>query len=73
MSCVFIDQPNQYGRRKKTSNLWVVKSSAVYALSNEDENFFDTVPDKDYREAWGFKVRDKINLFKKEKKIRQNL
>lgn len=55
----------QFGRRKKTSNIWVVKSQNVFALSNDDEDFFETVAEKDYREAWGFKVRDKINKFKK--------
>jgi hypothetical protein len=27
---------------------------------------FETTPEKTYREAGGFKVRDKINKFKKE-------
>ncbi len=58
----------QYGRRKKTSNLWVVKTEHIIALPTEDADFFDTVAEKDYREAWGFKVRDKINQYKKKMK-----
>jgi ring-1,2-phenylacetyl-CoA epoxidase subunit PaaB len=56
----------QYGRRLKCSNMWVVRSSDIYSFSYDDEDMFETIPDKSYREASGFKVRDKVNKFKKE-------
>lgn len=65
MALVFAKE--QYGRRLKCSNMWVTKSSNVYSFSYEDDDMFDTTPEKTYREASGFKVRDKINKFKKEK------
>ena len=64
MALIFAKE--QYGRRLKCSNIWVVKSSDIYSFSYDDEDMFETIPDKNYREASGFKVRDKINLFKKE-------
>lgn len=61
----------QYGRRLKCSNIWVVRSADIYAFSYDDENMFETIPDKNYREASGFKVRDKVNAFKKTQDVRQ--
>ena len=58
----------QYGRRLKCANIWVVKSSNVFSLGYDDEDMFETTPDKIYREATGYKVRDKINAFKKSNK-----
>lgn len=60
----------QYGRRLKCANIWVVKSSNVFSLGYDDEDMFETTPDKIYREAAGYKVRDKINAFKKATKTR---
>jgi ring-1,2-phenylacetyl-CoA epoxidase subunit PaaB len=68
MALVFAKE--QFGRRLKCSNMWVTKSSNVYSFSYDDEDMFDTVPDKTYREASGFKVRDKINKFKKENTVK---
>lgn len=56
----------QFGRRQKTASVWVVRTSDVYALPSEDEDMFETTPEKMYREAGGYKVRDKINQYKKE-------
>ena len=56
----------QYGRRLKTSNIWVVRSSDVFAFNYDDDDMFETTPDKKYREASGYPVRDKINQYKKE-------
>ena len=67
MALIFAKE--QYGRRLKCANLWVVKSSDIFSFSYDDEDMFATIPDKNYREASGFKVRDKINQFKKENKI----
>ncbi len=56
----------QFARRQKTVNLWVVKTTDVYSLRREDEDMYDTTPDKSYREASGYSVREKIANFKKE-------
>src|SRR6266480_3987880 len=56
----------QFGRRLHTSSIWIVKTSDVYSLGYENEDMFETTPEKLYREAGGYKLRDKINVFKKE-------
>ncbi|MFM2224565.1 MAG: hypothetical protein RJA07_767 [Bacteroidota bacterium] len=56
----------QYARRQKCSNMWVVKTDDVTSFSYDDADIFETAIDKEYREAYGFKVRDKINAYKKE-------
>ncbi|MCH8904047.1 MAG: 1,2-phenylacetyl-CoA epoxidase subunit B [Bacteroidetes bacterium] len=57
----------QFGRRQKCVNLWVVPSREVYTFNMEDEDMFATAssPEKKYRDASGFKVRDKIAEYKK--------
>jgi ring-1,2-phenylacetyl-CoA epoxidase subunit PaaB len=55
----------QYGRRGLSVNLWVVKTRDVFASDYDDSDIFDTVPEKQYREAGGYKVMDKINKYKK--------
>jgi len=57
-----------FGRRGKTTNLWVVKTSDVYTFSSEDEDMFETVPEKIYREPGTYKVRDRIEKFQLENK-----
>lgn len=64
MALVFAKE--QYGRRLHSSNIWVVRTSDVYSLGYENEDMFDTTPEKLYREAGGYKLRDKINKYKKE-------
>ena len=59
----------QYGRRLKCANMWVVKSTDVYSIGYENEDMFETTPEKLYREAGGYKLRDKINQFKKDQKL----
>lgn len=59
----------QYGRRGISVNIWVVKTSNVLTSDYDDSDIFDTVPEKQYREAAGYKVMDKINKYKKEHKI----
>jgi ring-1,2-phenylacetyl-CoA epoxidase subunit PaaB len=56
----------QFARRQKTATVWVVRTSDVYALPPEDEDMFETTPEKMYREAGGYKVRDKVNQYKKQ-------
>lgn len=67
MALVFAKE--QFGRRLKCANMWVTKSSNIYSFSYDDEDMFETAPEKTYREASGFKVRDKINTFKKAKTV----
>jgi len=55
----------QYGRRGLSVNLWVVKTRDVFASDYDDSDIFETVPEKQYREAGGYKVMDKINKYKK--------
>ena len=56
----------QYGRRGTCVNMWVVKTSEVFATDYDDQDIFATVPDKQYREAAIYKVMDKISKFKEE-------
>jgi len=59
----------QYGRRRVTANLWVVKTSDVHATQYEDQDIWETVPEKTYREASDYYVMDKIRKFQKEHNI----
>lgn len=65
----FLFGKEQYGRRGISVNMWVVKTSNVFASDYDDSDIFDTVPEKQYREAGGYKVMGKINKYKKENKI----
>jgi ring-1,2-phenylacetyl-CoA epoxidase subunit PaaB len=56
----------QYARRRQTANLWVVKSSDVYANSYDDVDIFETVPEKTYREASDYYCMDRIRKYQKE-------
>lgn len=58
----------QYGRRGLSVNIWVVKTSNVFASDYDDSDIFDSVLEKQYREAGGYKVMDKINKYKKANK-----
>ncbi len=61
----------QFGRRKKCVNIWVVRTDHVFTFSYSDEDMFESAvsPEKSYREANGFKVRDRISEYKKKNKI----
>jgi ring-1,2-phenylacetyl-CoA epoxidase subunit PaaB len=69
MAMVFAKE--QYSRRGQTANLWVVKSSDVLATSYDDEDIFETTPEKQYREAAAYKLRDKIEKFREERHEQQ--
>ncbi len=58
----------QFGRRSRTANMWVVKSSHILALAPDDAALFATAPEKDFREASGYKVMKKLNAYKKRVK-----
>jgi len=60
----------QFTRRGKTSNLWVVPSGSVMATEYFDEDIFETTPEKDYRDASVYKVMDRINAYKAKNKIK---
>ncbi|TAM94267.1 MAG: 1,2-phenylacetyl-CoA epoxidase subunit B [Chitinophagaceae bacterium] len=64
MALIFAKE--QYGRRKECFNLWVVCSADILAFADEDAEMFVNNKEKNYREASGFKVRDKIEEFKKK-------
>ena len=56
----------QFGRRRQTSNIWVVKSSLVLATGYEDQDIFETTPEKTYREASDYYCMDRIRKYQKE-------
>lgn len=56
----------QYSRRMKCVNLWVVKTSNVYASPYEDSDMFEPATDKSYREAYGYKNKHMITEYKKK-------
>lgn len=68
----------QYGRRRVTANIWVVKSSEVYATDYEDQDIWATVPEKTYREASDYYCMDRIRKFQEQhgiqdrKELRRN-
>ncbi len=58
-----------FGRRGKTTNLWVTKTSEVYTFSSEDEDMFETTPEKHFRDPAYYKVRDRIEKFQNRNKV----
>lgn len=56
----------QFGRRDRIFNLWIVKSSEIYAFDTADADMFSNNNDKSFRNANGFKVSDKITEYKKK-------
>lgn len=59
----------QYARRGKTANLWVVKTSDVYTFNSEDEAIFETTPEKTFRDPAFYKVRERIEAYQAKNKI----
>jgi ring-1,2-phenylacetyl-CoA epoxidase subunit PaaB len=53
-----------FGRRGKTTNLWVVKTSDVFTFQTEDEDMFETTPEKTFRDPADYKVRDRIEKYR---------
>ncbi len=58
----------QYSRRGKTANLWVVKTSDVYTFSPADDDMFETTPEKVFRDPAAYKVRDRIEAYQLKNK-----
>ncbi len=59
----------QYARRGKTTNLWVAKTSDVYTFATQDEDIFETTPEKTFRDPAAYKVRDRIEKFQSQNKV----
>lgn len=57
----------QFGRRMTTTSLWVTRTTDIFT-TNEDAELYITAsaPEKEYRNANIWKVREKIDRFKKE-------
>lgn len=64
MALVFAKE--QFARRGATTGLWVVKSANIVATLAEDAEVFETTPEKLHREPSAYKVRDKIENYKKQ-------
>jgi ring-1,2-phenylacetyl-CoA epoxidase subunit PaaB len=56
----------QYARRGVCVNLWVVKTADVFATEYEDEDIFETTPDKIHRDPESYKVMDRIQAYKEK-------
>ena len=54
----------QYSRRGKTVNLWVVPSTAIFATEYLDADIFSTTEEKTYRDPATYKVMERIQAFK---------
>jgi len=67
MAMIFAKE--QYARRGKTTNLWVVKTSDVYTFSYDDEDIFETTPEKTFRDPAFYRVRDRIEAYQAKNKI----
>lgn len=50
----------QYARRLACVNLWVVRADQIHASDYADADMFGHATDKSYREAFGYKVGEKI-------------
>lgn len=61
----------QYARRLKCVNIWVVPTSQIHATPYEDADMFEPATDKSYREAFGYKNKDIIKRYKAEKAARE--
>ncbi len=54
----------QYTRRGNCVNIWVTKTSDIYATEYEDADIFETTPEKFHRDPESYKVMDRIKAFK---------
>ncbi len=56
----------QYARRMKCVNLWVVRTANVFTTPYEDADMFEPSTDKSYREAYAYKNKHMIRKIKEE-------
>lgn len=57
---------DQYPRNKPVLNVWVVKSEHIHVSDEEDQDIWDTLKEKQYRDAIDYRAADKIKAFKEE-------
>jgi ring-1,2-phenylacetyl-CoA epoxidase subunit PaaB len=55
-----------FGRRRQTANLWIVKSADVHATEYDNQDIFETTPEKTYREASDYYCMDRIRKYQRE-------
>ena len=70
MAMVFAKE--QFARRGNISNLWVVRSKEIYSSDYDDDDIFDTVPEKLHREPGTYKVKEKLKKLQKQEKNSNN-
>jgi ring-1,2-phenylacetyl-CoA epoxidase subunit PaaB len=59
----------QYARRAKCVSLWVVRTADIHVIGVEDSDVFETTPEKDYREAKGYRVGGKLTAYKRRNTV----
>jgi ring-1,2-phenylacetyl-CoA epoxidase subunit PaaB len=59
----------QYARRSKCVSIWVVRTADIFSIGVEDADIFETTPEKDYREAKGYRVGGKLTAFKRKNMV----
>lgn len=53
-----------YQTGKPVFNIWVVKSEDILATDEEDQDIWETLKEKQYREAIDYRAQDRIKAFK---------
>ena len=56
----------QFARRGACVNLWVAKTANIFATEYEDQDIFETTPDKHHRDPESYKVMDRIKAYKEK-------
>jgi ring-1,2-phenylacetyl-CoA epoxidase subunit PaaB len=54
----------QYTRRGICVNIWVTKTTDIYATEYEDADIFESTADKIHRDPESYKVMDRIKAYK---------
>lgn len=68
-SSAFSEAKIEFGDSNKGSNLWTAKTSDILKTTEEDKIMFATAPEKHYREALIYKIKDKINEYRTQNNI----
>ncbi|MCB9126703.1 MAG: 1,2-phenylacetyl-CoA epoxidase subunit B [Ardenticatenales bacterium] len=61
----------QFARRGKMVQLWVVPSDAIVASPLADSDIYDQATDKSYREAFGYRLAQRKRALVREVEARQ--
>jgi ring-1,2-phenylacetyl-CoA epoxidase subunit PaaB len=56
----------EFQSEKPVFNIWIVKSAHILASEEEDKDIWDTLKEKQYRDAIDYKAGDKIKAFKEK-------